>query len=168
MQPGLPRRRRAWLDSQLQTERAQVERAATAHHRPVAHGPAGAGVVGDLPVQRDGQLRHHVLPAADHQALGHSNLVTGLLTAIPYTVGVVGLLLWGHSSDRRKERRRQPDSRTRAVRARIHLAGLGRHVVLGAGRDCRSLQSAVYGSRRRSGRCRRCSSPELRRQAGLR
>lgn len=37
--------------------------------------------------------------------LGHSNLMTGVLTAIPYTVGVVGLLAWGHSSDRNNERR---------------------------------------------------------------
>jgi ACS family tartrate transporter-like MFS transporter len=39
------------------------------------------------------------------KALGHSNIVTGVLTAIPYTIGIVGLLLWGHSSDRRGERR---------------------------------------------------------------
>jgi hypothetical protein len=31
--------------------------------------------------------------------------VTGLLTAIPYVIGVIGLVLWGHSSDRRDERR---------------------------------------------------------------
>ncbi len=37
--------------------------------------------------------------------LGHSNLMTGVLTAIPYTVGVIGLLAWGHSSDRNNERR---------------------------------------------------------------
>jgi MFS transporter, ACS family, tartrate transporter len=37
--------------------------------------------------------------------LGNSNLMTGLLTAIPYTIGVIGLVLWGHSSDRRNERR---------------------------------------------------------------
>ena len=37
--------------------------------------------------------------------LGHSNLMTGVLTAIPYTVGVVGLLAWGHSSDKNNERR---------------------------------------------------------------
>ncbi len=36
---------------------------------------------------------------------GHSNFVTGLLTAIPYVIGVIGLVLWGHSSDRRNERR---------------------------------------------------------------
>ena len=39
------------------------------------------------------------------KALGNSNVVTGMLTALPYTIGVIGLLLWGHSSDRRRERR---------------------------------------------------------------
>lgn len=39
------------------------------------------------------------------KGLGHSNFITGLLTAIPYVVGVIGLICWGHSSDRRKERR---------------------------------------------------------------
>ena len=39
------------------------------------------------------------------KGLGHSNFVTGLLTAIPYVIGVIGLICWGHSSDRRKERR---------------------------------------------------------------
>jgi ACS family tartrate transporter-like MFS transporter len=39
------------------------------------------------------------------KALGYSNFMTGVLTAIPYTIGVIGLLLWGHSSDQRGERR---------------------------------------------------------------
>jgi ACS family tartrate transporter-like MFS transporter len=39
------------------------------------------------------------------KGLGQSNLMTGFLTAIPYTIGIIGLLLWGHSSDRHKERR---------------------------------------------------------------
>ena len=39
------------------------------------------------------------------KGLGHSNLMTGMLTAIPYTVGIIGLLWWGYSSDRRNERR---------------------------------------------------------------
>jgi len=39
------------------------------------------------------------------KGLGHSNFITGLLTAIPYVVGVVGLIFWGHSSDRHSERR---------------------------------------------------------------
>jgi ACS family tartrate transporter-like MFS transporter len=39
------------------------------------------------------------------KGLGLSNLMTGFVTAIPYTMGAIGLVLWGHSSDRRKERR---------------------------------------------------------------
>ena len=39
------------------------------------------------------------------KGLGHSNFVTGLLTAIPYVIGVIGLICWGHSSDPHKERR---------------------------------------------------------------
>jgi len=39
------------------------------------------------------------------KGLGLSNLTTGLVTAIPYTAGIIGLLLWGYSSDRFKERR---------------------------------------------------------------
>jgi MFS transporter, ACS family, tartrate transporter len=37
--------------------------------------------------------------------LGLSNMMTGLVTAIPYTIGTIGLVLWGFSSDRRQERR---------------------------------------------------------------
>ena len=32
------------------------------------------------------------------KGLGHSNFTTGMLTAIPYTVGIIGLLGWGYSS----------------------------------------------------------------------
>jgi MFS transporter, ACS family, tartrate transporter len=37
--------------------------------------------------------------------LGLSNFKTALVTAIPYVFGTIGLVLWGYSSDRRKERR---------------------------------------------------------------
>ncbi|MFN0040812.1 MAG: MFS transporter [Burkholderiales bacterium] len=37
--------------------------------------------------------------------LGQSNLVTGFLSAIPYTLGAIGLVIWGYSSDLRRERR---------------------------------------------------------------
>ena len=39
------------------------------------------------------------------KGMGLSNVMTGLVTAIPYTIGVLGLLAWGWSSDRRHERR---------------------------------------------------------------
>ncbi len=39
------------------------------------------------------------------KSLGLSNLMTGFVTAVPYTIGTIGLVVWGYSSDRRKERR---------------------------------------------------------------
>jgi ACS family tartrate transporter-like MFS transporter len=39
------------------------------------------------------------------KALGQSDFVTGLVTAIPYAIGTVGMILWSFSSDRRNERR---------------------------------------------------------------
>jgi ACS family tartrate transporter-like MFS transporter len=39
------------------------------------------------------------------KGLGMSNMMTGLATAIPYTIGTIGLIAWGYSSDKRKERR---------------------------------------------------------------
>jgi MFS transporter, ACS family, tartrate transporter len=39
------------------------------------------------------------------KGIGLSNMMTGLLSSLPYIVGTVGLLAWGWSSDRNKERR---------------------------------------------------------------
>jgi ACS family tartrate transporter-like MFS transporter len=39
------------------------------------------------------------------KSLGLSNLMTGFVTAIPYTIGTFGLVLWGYSSDKHNERR---------------------------------------------------------------
>ena len=39
------------------------------------------------------------------KALGLSDFGTGLATALPYTVGTIGMLLWSWSSDRHNERR---------------------------------------------------------------
>jgi len=96
---------REWLEKQLHAERVRVESAGRlgllqvlTDRRVLALSmiylfsvTAGYGIVFFLP---------QIL-----KSLGHSNFVTGVLTAIPYTIGVAGLLLWGHSSDRRGERR---------------------------------------------------------------
>jgi ACS family tartrate transporter-like MFS transporter len=39
------------------------------------------------------------------KGIGLSNMMTGLLSSLPYIVGTVGLLAWGWSSDRHNERR---------------------------------------------------------------
>jgi MFS transporter, ACS family, tartrate transporter len=39
------------------------------------------------------------------KGIGLSNMMTGLLSSLPYIVGTIGLIAWGWSSDRNKERR---------------------------------------------------------------
>jgi len=39
------------------------------------------------------------------KGIGLTNMMTGLVSSIPYIIGTIGLLAWGWSSDRNKERR---------------------------------------------------------------
>ena len=96
---------REWLETELQGERRKVESAgrlglfqALTDKRVLALSAiyftsvtASYGIVFFMPQIVKG--------------LGLSNLMTGFVTAIPYTIGVIGLVLWGHSSDRHHERR---------------------------------------------------------------
>ena len=96
---------REWLEAELEAERSRVESAGRLTILQTLIDPrvlalsaiyftgvtASYGVVFFLPQIIKG--------------LGLTNLMTGFVTAIPYTLGVAGLLLWGYSSDRRKERR---------------------------------------------------------------
>jgi ACS family tartrate transporter-like MFS transporter len=96
---------KSWLDGELATERRQVEHAGALNLFQSLTDPrvlvlsliymasvtAGYGIVFFLPQIVKG--------------LGFTNFMTGLVTAIPYTIGVFGLLAWGWSSDRHHERR---------------------------------------------------------------
>ena len=39
------------------------------------------------------------------KGLGLTNMQTGFTTAIPYALGTIGMLIWGHYSDKKNERR---------------------------------------------------------------
>jgi ACS family tartrate transporter-like MFS transporter len=39
------------------------------------------------------------------KGIGLSNMMTGLMSALPYVIGTIGLIAWGWSSDRSNERR---------------------------------------------------------------
>jgi MFS transporter, ACS family, tartrate transporter len=96
---------KSWLDGEMQSERKRVEHAGALNlfqsltDRRVlvlsliymTSVTASYGVVFFLPQIVKG--------------LGFTNFMTGLVTAIPYTIGVLGLLAWGWSSDRHHERR---------------------------------------------------------------
>ena len=96
---------RQWLEKELDDERAEVEAQggltlgkALMDSRVVALSTiyflsvtAGYGTTFFLPQIVKG--------------LGLSNFMTGVASAIPYLIGMIALLLWGWSSDRRGERR---------------------------------------------------------------
>lgn len=96
---------RDWLEHTLQSERARIE---------------GAGKLGLLHAFKDPRVLalcaiYFTSVTASYgitffmpqivKGLGLSNTMTGLVTAIPYTIGIIGLFAWGYSSDRRHERR---------------------------------------------------------------
>jgi ACS family tartrate transporter-like MFS transporter len=94
-----------WLETDLEAERRQVEargklslwralmdpRVLTLSFIYFTSTTANYGIVFFLPQIVKG--------------LGLSNVETGLITAVPYMIGMVGLVLWGWSSDRSQERR---------------------------------------------------------------
>jgi MFS transporter, ACS family, tartrate transporter len=96
---------RQWLEDELQGERRQVETAGRLTLLQSLTDPrvlalaaiyfmsvcASYGIVFFLPQIVKG--------------FGLSNLMTGAVAAIPYTIGVLGLLAWGWSSDHHHERR---------------------------------------------------------------
>jgi MFS transporter, ACS family, tartrate transporter len=96
---------RQWLEDELQGERRKVETAGRLTLMQSLTDPrvlalaaiyfmsvcASYGIVFFLPQIVKG--------------FGLSNLMTGAIAAIPYTIGVLGLLAWGWSSDHHHERR---------------------------------------------------------------
>ena len=96
---------REWLDSELLAERNKVE---SAGHMSVWRTLTDKRVLVLAMIYMTSVTASYgivfFLPQIV-KGLGHSNLMTGALTAIPYCVGIVGLICWGYSSDRRNERR---------------------------------------------------------------
>jgi ACS family tartrate transporter-like MFS transporter len=94
-----------WLESELGAERARIEQAGRLSLMKSLVDPRVltlslmyfTSVIASYGVT-------FFLPQIVKQ-LGETNFMTGVLTAIPYVIGCIGLILWGHSSDRRKERR---------------------------------------------------------------
>jgi MFS transporter, ACS family, tartrate transporter len=56
--------------------------------------------------------------------LGVSNLMTGFATAIPYVVGTIGMVVWGHVTDRMGERRWNLFAACLVATAGLIVAGL--------------------------------------------
>ena len=96
---------RDWLEAELQAERTKVE---SAGHISLLQSFTDLRVVALAMIYFTGVTASYgivfFLPQII-KGLGLSNMATGLVTAIPYTIGTIGLLVWGYSSDRLNERR---------------------------------------------------------------
>ena len=94
-----------WLEGELEAERTKVERAG---RLSFIQSLTDARVLALAMIYFTGVTASYgvvfFLPQIV-KSLGLSNLETGFVTAIPYVIGTIGLVLWGYSSDRRKERR---------------------------------------------------------------
>ncbi|HEY0525852.1 MAG TPA: MFS transporter [Stellaceae bacterium] len=96
---------REWLETRLQDERRRVE---SAGHMSLAQALTDRRVLALSAI-------YFTIVTATYgitfflpqivKGIGLSNVMTGLVTAVPYTIGTIGMLLWGASSDRRDERR---------------------------------------------------------------
>jgi MFS transporter, ACS family, tartrate transporter len=77
---------------------------------------------------------------------GLSNINTGFITAIPYVIGTIGMVLWAQSSDRRQERRWH--FIVACGLAAIGLIGAGRASGIAAAMTAMSIAAiGLYGSK---------------------
>jgi ACS family tartrate transporter-like MFS transporter len=96
---------RDWLDAELTEERRKIE---SAGHVSLLQSFTDLRVVALSLIYFTGVTASYGIVFFMPQiikGLGLTNMMTGLVTAIPYTIGTVGLILWGYSSDKRNERR---------------------------------------------------------------
>src|SRR5207249_4293977 len=76
---------------------------------------------------------------------GLTNVATGLVTAIPYVIGTIGMVLWAWSSDRRHERRWHFVVACLVAAAGLAIAGAGNAPVALAGMSLATI--GIYGSK---------------------
>ncbi|HEX7810291.1 MAG TPA: MFS transporter [Burkholderiales bacterium] len=96
---------RDWLEAELQSERSDIE---TRHKLNLLQSLTDPRVLALSFIYFASATASYgiafFLPQIVKQ-LGETNFMTGVLSGIPYFIGVAGLLAFGYSSDRMKERR---------------------------------------------------------------
>jgi MFS transporter, ACS family, tartrate transporter len=101
----LTAKEKAWLDAEMQKEKQTVTRYRTfsvlqtlINWRVLALAAIHFGQAGV-------SVGVAVFIAQIIKGLGLTNMQTGFATVIPYAAGTIGVLLWGHYSDKKNERR---------------------------------------------------------------
>jgi MFS transporter, ACS family, tartrate transporter len=115
---------RDWLEAQLETERTEVERGGRVSSLQALTDPrvltlALVWMLNLIPAYGI----TFFMPQIIH-TLGLSNSMTGVVTALPYVIGVVGPLAVGYSSDRLRERRWHYIAAAALAAVSLGIAGL--------------------------------------------
>ncbi|HEX4985261.1 MAG TPA: MFS transporter [Burkholderiales bacterium] len=95
-----------WLEGELRAEREAVEAAGNPGAWQVLKDPRVLAISAIYFFSAASNYGITFFLPQIVKGLGASNFMAGMLSAIPYTVGVAGLLVFGYSSDRFMERRR--------------------------------------------------------------
>jgi ACS family tartrate transporter-like MFS transporter len=136
---------KAWLDGQLAAERRAIE---GTHRLTLFEALTDKRVIGlslvYLTIVSASYGITFFLPLIV-KSHGLSNVATGLVTAIPYTIGTIGMVLWAYSSDRRHERRWHYIVAALLAAAGLIVAGWGSAFVSLAAMSVAAI--GIYGSK---------------------
>lgn len=136
---------RSWLEDELSAERRKIEgvRRLTLFEALVDKRVIGLSLVYLTIVSASYGITFFLpLIVKGH---GFSDLVTGLVTAIPYTVGTIGMVLWAYSSDRKDERRWHYIVASLLAAGGLVVAGWGGALVSLAAMSVAAI--GIYGSK---------------------
>jgi D-galactonate transporter len=96
---------KSWLTAVMEQERRVVESMARVSVLRTLVNPRVLAIAAIHFAQAGVAVGIAVFTALIIKQLGLTNMQTGLMTAVPYVLGTVGILVWGHISDRMNERR---------------------------------------------------------------
>ena len=96
---------RTWLTALLEKERQAVQSLRSISVLQTLISPRVLALAAIHFAQAGVSVGIAVFTALIIKQLGLSNMQTGFLTAVPYICGTIGILVWGHISDRMNERR---------------------------------------------------------------
>jgi MFS family permease len=96
---------KSWLTAVMEQERRVVESMARVSVLRTLVNPRVLAIAAIHFAQAGVAVGIAVFTALIIKQLGLTNMQTGFMTAVPYVLGTVGILVWGHISDRMNERR---------------------------------------------------------------
>jgi MFS transporter, ACS family, tartrate transporter len=94
-----------WLQTRIDEENRQVERAGRLTLRRALPDPRVLALSAIYLMSVTANYGIVFFMPQIIKGIGLTNMMTGLMSSVPYIIGTIGLIAWGWSSDRNKERR---------------------------------------------------------------